>query len=361
MTNKPNARHAKFLGVVTSRSSKSIQGPPGEKVILELNPQRLERILEITGWPRVEPGTLNLSVDHAVLDCLLYPPAVLIEKADSVMYPEPWKHIPTIRKAYLYYDATAHSKGKKCPVLVRRAENPVPGRMELFADRDLRDFLAVNDGDVLEIELANPDDLLDSMRRSWEGERRFFSSDGKEERERWVATEFLSRLGIEFELSEVISPEQAHSTDIEFRAAQFQIKEILDPTERRHGEIKDIHKRVQQAKTLADTIGPAFAYDMPKNVHGDTLIYNAIVGISNDPRYFPSKPNTDLLFYVTHARASLPNTWTRDWTALLQFGWRSISCLIRDHALILFVAPTAPEFLRNAFRSRSQLVHPYGR
>ncbi len=351
MTDKPDAGDIKFTGVVTSRSSKSNQGPPGEKAILELNPQRLEGILEKTGWHSVEPGTLNLRVDNAVLASLLHSTPVLIEKAETVIYPEPWKHIPAMRRAYLYYDATARAKGKTQAVLVRRAENPVAGRIELFADRNLRDFLAVKDGDCLEIEVANPDDLLDSMRRDWEEERRFFSSDGKEERERWVATEFLTRLGVKFELSEVISPEQAHSTDVKFRAAHFQVKEILDPTERRHGDIKDIHKRVQQAKTLADTIGPGFAYDAPQNVRGDTLIYSAVIDISDDPRYFPSKSNSDLLFYVTHSRASMPNTWVRDWATLSQFGWRSISCLIKDQALILSVAPTAPEFLRNAFRS----------
>jgi hypothetical protein len=37
-------------------------GPPGEKAILKLNPERLERIVEATGWCNLEPGTLNLEL-----------------------------------------------------------------------------------------------------------------------------------------------------------------------------------------------------------------------------------------------------------------------------------------------------------
>src|SRR2546430_13633417 len=54
--------------------------PICERTILQLNPQRLEQILEKTGWPSVEPGTLNLSVDNAVLDSLLHSTPIIIEE-----------------------------------------------------------------------------------------------------------------------------------------------------------------------------------------------------------------------------------------------------------------------------------------
>jgi hypothetical protein len=44
------------------RSSKSPLGPPGERVILDLNPERRERILELTAWPSLYSGSLNLEV-----------------------------------------------------------------------------------------------------------------------------------------------------------------------------------------------------------------------------------------------------------------------------------------------------------
>ena len=39
---------------------------------------------------------------------------------------------------------------------------------------------------------------------------------------------------------------------------------------------------------------------------GDAIVYQAVVELSRDPRYLPSKSATDLMFYVTHTGASLP-------------------------------------------------------
>ena len=92
----------KWTGRVFSRSSCGVGGPPGEKVILALNPGRRERILEATGWSNVEPGTLNVKVGAGVLDSLLQATPAFREPAETVIYPEGWKHIPRMRKAYLY-------------------------------------------------------------------------------------------------------------------------------------------------------------------------------------------------------------------------------------------------------------------
>ena len=244
-----------FDGVVSSRSSTSAAGPPGEKVILELNPERRERILELTSWRSLFPGTLNLAVDEAALELLRESEAVWVEDAREVRYPDSWRHIPKLRKAYLYYQGTARSASFAIDVLIRRAENPVPGRVELFAPESIRSALNVNDGDRIMIELDNSGEMLQEMKQGWREQHRFYSNKGKEERERWVVAEFLKLRGIRFEEIEICSPEQAHSTDVVYLSARFQVKEITSPGIRRQREIKEIYQQVERAKRLQDTIG----------------------------------------------------------------------------------------------------------
>lgn len=147
------AKH--FVGVVSLRSSKNDNGPPGEMLILELNPQRRAKILELTGWDALEPGTLNLEVDNTVVEQLLTHKAAFIENGETVRYPARWKHIPLLRKAYYYYRAVARVQGKHHMVMIRRAQVPLPGRVELFASRNLKDFFGIAEGAQVELELVS--------------------------------------------------------------------------------------------------------------------------------------------------------------------------------------------------------------
>jgi hypothetical protein len=142
-----------FRGRVSFRSSKSGAGPPGERTILELNPQRRAKVLEITGWGRLEAGTLNLDVDRPAFDQLLTRSPAFVEPGETVVYPDPYKHIPMMRKAYLYYFAVAHVKDAKQNVLVRRAQVPGPIRVELYAADNLKAFFALNEGDIVEVDI----------------------------------------------------------------------------------------------------------------------------------------------------------------------------------------------------------------
>jgi hypothetical protein len=144
----------RFTGQISARSSVAKSGPPGEKAILELNPHRRERILTLTGWLSLEPGTLNLEVDATVLDLLQQTQPSMVEDASTIVYPKQWEHIPKMRKAYLYYKAAALTSSISTEVLVRRAQVPVPGRVELFAAQNIRSALNLRDGDLLEVELA---------------------------------------------------------------------------------------------------------------------------------------------------------------------------------------------------------------
>jgi len=143
----------RFDGKVQFRSSVRPSGPPGEAEVQRLNPQRVTQILEVTGWNSLEPGSLNLAVDDGVLDVLLeYTPA-LVEEGSSVNYPQKYQHIPTLRKAYYYYSGVASVGEKRHAVLVRRAFNPVPGRVELFASVKLTEYFGVTAGVQVVVEI----------------------------------------------------------------------------------------------------------------------------------------------------------------------------------------------------------------
>jgi len=122
--------------------------------VLELNPQRREKILLVTGWTVLEPGSLNLKVDDVIVDQLLQYKPVLEESAESITYPHPYEHIPALRKRYFYFRAFASVGGKRQEVLVRRAEcPPYEGLVELFAPVSLRTRFGLNDEDTVTVEV----------------------------------------------------------------------------------------------------------------------------------------------------------------------------------------------------------------
>jgi hypothetical protein len=143
----------RFTGVVGFRSSGSNpSGPPGERAVLALNPQRAEGIVNATGWARLEPGSLNLSVSNEVIDQLKLLKPVWEEAGSSVAYPAPYEHIPRLREAYLYYLGEAQVAGKRQQVLIRTARNALPGRVELFAPISLRTHFGLNERDRVTVE-----------------------------------------------------------------------------------------------------------------------------------------------------------------------------------------------------------------
>jgi len=146
----------KFEGIVGSRSSKegAPRGPVGEAEILTLNPQRRTAILAATGWKDLFPGTLNLEVGQEVVEGLLSCSPLIREKGEDVKYPEPYTHIPKLRVGYLYYQASIRGGDRSASVLIRRAINPLPRRVEAFAEARLREMLSLSDGDRVICEVS---------------------------------------------------------------------------------------------------------------------------------------------------------------------------------------------------------------
>ena len=143
-----------IVGRVKSRSSSASSrgGPPGESEIHRLNLQREEKIRRAMDWGPLEPGSLNLCVDHDVVASLAELGALIYEPPDEINYPKPYEHIPYVRGGYKYYSATATVGYETEKVLVRRAAiKPVPRRIELFAAVNLRRRFQLKDGDEVRL------------------------------------------------------------------------------------------------------------------------------------------------------------------------------------------------------------------
>lgn len=147
----------KFAGEYCPRSSVGRQpgGPPGETEVLRLNPGRRTRILDVTGWKTLEPGSLNLAVRVRDFDDLLAVQPTMTEAGTDIRYPHPFEAIPIARVEYYYYRATASHAGKSRSVLARRPKIPSPHAkvVELYAEVKLVTELGLKLGNLVNIEL----------------------------------------------------------------------------------------------------------------------------------------------------------------------------------------------------------------
>lgn len=194
---------------------------------------------------------------------------------------------------------------------------------------------------------ADGDDLLLAQMRAAALENcHFFSDKGKEERERWVVGEFLKLLPLTFSEEEIKSEPQASKVDVRFRDARFQIKEVTDPGIRRTQETKADFRKLEAAKTLADTVTASTAYDIPPTMNGYSLIRDKARELAGDQRYATIKQDLDLLIYVTRPAVSLIVSSEIDHRELAVLGWRAIAVLMGNHALVLYAHEAAPDFLR---------------
>ena len=196
-------------------------------------------------------------------------------------------------------------------------------------------------------------EVIDSVRRARQEEVRFFSCAAKPERERWVVHEFLMRLGLKFFDRELNSEVGDSPVDVTFRSARFQIKEIYDPAQRRHAEIKESLQRAQKATTVRELFGPVTARDI---VLAD--VSKLLFEIAATSKYSPRvKSDLDLLVYVTRPRAGFNEPHRVAANKLKSFGWRSISCLFGEKPLLLVASSYSPLFLCPT----DQTPNPYGR
>lgn len=189
--------------------------------------------------------------------------------------------------------------------------------------------------------MTNEAQFIEEICRARREERRFFSNDGKPERERWVVAQFLRNLSLSFREDELISLEQNNDADVLFRDASFQVKEITDPICKRDREVKEDLKRAENASRLEEVFEPSIGGDI---VHVDA--YPLVLAKASDVKYSRlTRQRLDLLCYITRLHSYLNPSLIRpeDVAAL---GWRSISCVIGRHGFVLTAVSEAPFFLR---------------
>lgn len=190
----------------------------------------------------------------------------------------------------------------------------------------------------------SPDDFLNERRKALEESVKFFNSDHKSEREKYVVETFLDNLGLIYSDAE-IEPVSDDPPDIRFRGAQFEIKELMDPGRRRHLEYKNALAKATAATNPAELLE-----------HIETLtitaeeVYRRILQTSSDllNKYPPSTCRTlDLLFYINLVNVMdfieepLPNM-----TSLRSQPWRSVSYILGHHrASVLVARSDAPSFI----------------
>ena len=158
-----------------------------------------------------------------------------------------------------------------------------------------------------------------------------------------MVREFLTRLGLELGEDEVRSfRDDDDPVDVTFRCANFQVKEIYDPAQRRHAELKESLQAARKATCIRDLVLPVKARDIVLADVGRLLLE-----IASTNRYSARiKSALDLLVYVTRPRAGFYEPHHSVAEKLKGLGWRSISCLFGEKPLLLVAKSCAPPFLQ---------------
>jgi hypothetical protein len=133
----------------------------GAKRIMNAHPERGEFIRRLTGWERVEPGTLTL--DHAIPLPL---PAIkdlspLGEESNDLLVKLSASdaRIAGMRGPPKYYGAAASAGGHCVRVVLSQQPRPaVEHRLEIVGDVFLRDVLQVETGDTISIQVYDAND-----------------------------------------------------------------------------------------------------------------------------------------------------------------------------------------------------------
>ncbi len=190
------------------------------------------------------------------------------------------------------------------------------------------------------------EEYLDEQRKARAESVAYFGAANKPERERWVAQTFLTNLRINHTSAEIVNGQDP--PDIQFRDANFEIKEILDPDRRRHQEYKEGLEEALYATSPADPVRPA-----PFNSTTISKIYELLLETARElatRKYSPDlRRKLDLLFYVNLLNTSefietpFPNV-----SSLETLGWRSVSFIKGYRGCVLTSANDAPIFIRNA-------------
>lgn len=194
---------------------------------------------------------------------------------------------------------------------------------------------------------GNDDRYLEALRADAADARSLFSNPRKSERERRVVRALLRCLGVAFEDSEIVAGGE-EPVDIEFRAARFQIRDIVGGR-KRGKEWVERERLYQGAEIMADVMTPfthstAVSLDRAAEMVADALT-------EKSRRYGPRVCGTlDAVTYLDLGNSHLYPTEPQDapdaLAELRRQGWRSVSMLALPYGVVLAANTEAPDFLR---------------
>jgi hypothetical protein len=189
---------------------------------------------------------------------------------------------------------------------------------------------------------------LQKLRDHAHDTRTFLSNKMKSERERAVCRAFLRTIGVSFEESEIVAP-SAEPTDVSFRTAHFQIRDLLGPDHKRGDDWKKREQMYLSAKSLNDVMVPL---SLPIPLGFDRLVPELEITLSAKAQKYKRNykggcTEIDALIYVDiKDRFLAVNSRMPDLEGIKSQGWRSVSLLFSPFGVVLFTGSTAPEFLR---------------
>ena len=179
-----------------------------------------------------------------------------------------------------------------------------------------------------------------------------FWSPGKENqkiRERYVTEHFLRAIGIEFEPSDLLQPED-DPPDVAFRGAAFELKEVQDRGRSRHTEYKRQLDKALHAERLGDLLETFQSESIPIGAVCQRLMQETQALTARKYASVALRRRLDLLFYVNF---SVDRAWSiedgvwPDIGPLKSEEWRSVSFFHDSGACGVLVArDDAPAFLR---------------
>lgn len=171
--------------------------------------------------------------------------------------------------------------------------------------------------------------------------REFFSNQNKLEREKFVVSRLLEQIIPDFKESDLKEGEEP--ADVQFREANFQVKEIVPAGRRRGDEFKAAKKRIETATEYSETLQTY----TPKD-----LILSQIVADCDGYAHGLRKKygvreikKIDLVFYHNDTHA-----WelSSDYNSIVNKHFRSLSVVSNRFRVVVYANDDAPDFLQNA-------------
>lgn len=167
----------------------------------------------------------------------------------------------------------------------------------------------------------------------------FFSNESKFDREKWVVERLLEALGVAFNEGDL--RQASEPADVQFGAARFQVKEVMDPR-KRQDEYRQELERAKKAKTRADVLDPY----TPKDVSLSEIVERcANRSMELRKKYGPTeRRRLDLVCYFNFSES---HEGISSFETPSERDFRSLSIVSNSFRVVLYAQEDAPDFLRN--------------